>query len=251
MAQQLDRADSVNVHIHPGPVAAQLDPLILLDQAVAQEKLPRAMAKKVRLKMNVLEGAVHRAERASGLRYPPYYVEPVLPLSKTGAEYGQAGVLFARVVPHTATGSLVILVQFTAALVAFGTKGTIEAVAAHEFTHYVELVRKLSTKSVVSDEIATTLYEASYADAERTVPPRDLFSEKSLVSLVSRKFKNELSDSALNKKVGDAWISKGLPIRWVGPEENFVKIPMGMVAATKFDPGVLAKVAELQQKARA
>lgn len=226
-----------------------MDPLILLDQAVAQEKIPRAMAKKVRLKMKVLQGAILRVEKASGLRYPPYYVEPVLPVSRTGSEYGQMGVMFARVVPHTATGSLVILVQFTAALVAFGTKGTIEAVAAHEFTHYVELVRKLSTKDIVSDEVATTLYEASYADAERTVPPKLLFSEKSLVSLISRKFKTELSDPALNKKVEDAWIGKNLPIRWVGPEENRVNIPMGMAASTKFDSGVLAKVAELQKKA--
>jgi hypothetical protein len=232
-----------------GPVANQLDPLILLDQAVAQEKIPRAMAKKVRLKMKILQGAVLRVEKASGLRYPPYYVEPVLPVSKSGSEYGQMGVMFARVVPHTATGSLVILVQFTAALVAFGTKGTIEAVAAHEFTHYVELVRKLSTKDIASDEVATTLYEASYTDAERTVPPKLLFSEKSLVSLISRKFKAELSDPALNKKVGDAWIGKDLPIRWVGPEENRVNVPMRIAASTKFDPGVLAKVAELQKKA--
>ena len=225
-----------------------MDPLVLLDQAVAQEKLPRAMAKKVRLKMNVVQGAVKRVESASGLRYPPYYVEPVLPVSKSGTEYGQMGVLFARVVPTTVTGEVVILVQFSAALVAFGTKATIEAVAAHEFTHFVELVRKLSTRDVVSDEMATTLYEASYADAERTVPPKVLFSEKSLVSLISRKFKNDLSDPALNKKVGDAWIGKNLPVRWVGPEENFLKIPMRMVASTKFDPGVLAKVAELREK---
>ena len=137
--------------MHLGSVAIQLDPLILLDQAVAQEKIPRAMAKKVRLKMSTLQGAVQRVERASGLRFPPYYVEPVLPISRTGAEYGQMGVMFARVVPHTATGTLVILVQFTAALVAFGTKGTIDAVAGHEFTHYFELVRKLSSRDVVSD----------------------------------------------------------------------------------------------------
>jgi len=133
---------------------------VLLDQAVAQEKIPRAIAKKVRLKMPTVEGAVSRVEVASGLRYPPYYIEPILPVSKGGGEYGQMGVLFARVIPMTVTGSLLILVQFTAALVAYGTKATIEAVAAHEFTHYVDLVRRLSTVNVSSDEAATTLYEA-------------------------------------------------------------------------------------------
>jgi hypothetical protein len=227
-----------------------LDPLILLDQAVAQEKVPRAIARKVRLKMKVVQGAVQRVEKATGLRYPPYYIEPVLPVSKTASEYGQMGVLFARVIPTTLSRSVLILIQFTAALVVYGTKGTIEAVAAHEFTHYVDLVRKLSTASVTSDEVATTLYEASYADAERVVPPKLVFSDRPLVSLISRKFKNGLSDQALNKKVGDSWISKNLPIRWVGPEENRVKLPIGVVTSTKFDPAVLAKVAELQEKTR-
>lgn len=227
-----------------------MDPLILLDQAVAQEKLPRAMAKKVRSRMKYLEAAVRRVEKASGLKYPPYYIEPVLPVSKTGGEYGQMGVLFARVIPTTLNGSVLILVQFTAALAAFGTKGTIEAVAAHEFTHYLELVRKLSTTDVVSDESATTLYEAAYADSERLVPPKLIFSDRPLVSLISRKFKDVLADQALNKKVGDAWIAKDLPIRWVGPEDNRVKLPMGAVASTKFDPAVLAKVSQLEEKKR-
>ena len=227
-----------------------MDPLILLDQAVAQEKVPRAIAKKVRLKMKYVLGAVERVEKASGLRYPPYYVEPTLPLSKGGGDFGQMGVLFARVIPTTVTGSVVILVQFTAPLVAYGTKGTIEAVAAHEFTHYVDLVRRLSTKNVASDEVATTLYEASFADAERTVPPRLLFSERALVALVSRKFKNDLTDPALTKKVGEAWIAKNLPIRWIGPEENRVKLPMEAVAGTRFDPAVVSRVAELEEKKR-
>ena len=228
-----------------------MDPLILLDQAVAQGKVPRVMAKKVRTRLGYVQGAVARVERASGLRYPPYYIEPSLPVSKTGAEYGQMGVLFARVIPTAVNGSVLILVQFSAALVAFGTKATIEAVAAHEFTHYIELVRKLSTKDMASDEVATTLYEASYADSERLVPPKLVFSEKALVSLVSRKFKENLSDAALNKKVGESWIGKDLPIRWVGPEENFVKLPMEAVASTRFDPAVLSKVAELQEKTKA
>lgn len=225
-----------------------MDPLILLDQAVAQEKVPRALAKKVRLRLKYLQGAVQRVEKASGLKYPPYYVEPVLPVSKTGTEYGQMGVLFARVIPTTLNGGVLILIQFTAALVAYGTKGTIEAVAAHEFTHYVELVRKLSTANVTSDERATTLYEASYADSERVVPPKRVFADRPLVSLISRKFKDQLVDQALNKKVGDSWIAKELPIRWVGPDDNWVKLPMGAVAATRFDPAVLAKVAELEEK---
>jgi len=200
--------------------------------------------------MDVVQAAVRRTESASGLRYPPYYIEPSLPCSRTGAEYGQMGALFARVIPTTVTGSVVILVQFSAALVAFGTRGTIEAVAAHEFTHYVDLVRKMSTKDIASDEVVTTLYEASFRDAEHTVAPKLIFSEKALVSLVSRKFKDDLVDAALVKKVGDLWVAKNLPIHWVGPEENTLRVPMAVVAASRFDPAVLAKVAEIQKAHR-
>ena len=42
--------------------------------------------------------------------------------------------------------------------------------AAHEFTHYVDLVRRLSTTNVISDEVATTLFEASYADSRKDGP---------------------------------------------------------------------------------
>ena len=208
------------------------------------------MATKVRKKMGVLQGAILRVEKASGLHYPPYYIEPSLPCSKTEAEYGQMGVLFARVIPTTVTGPVVILVQFSAALVAFGTKGTIEAVAAHEFTHYVDLVRKLSTTNVTSDEVVTTLFEASFRDAEHTVPPKLLFSERALVSLISRKFKDDLVDPGLSRKAGDQWVAKDLPIHWVSPDENRLRVPMAVVTKTRFDPAVLAKIAELQKKVR-
>jgi hypothetical protein len=191
---------------------------------------------------------VARVERASGLGYPPYYVEPTLPVSRTTVEFGQMGVLFARVIPTTATGSLSILVQFTAALVAFASKGTLEAVAAHEFTHYVDLVRRLSQTNLVSDERATTLFEATYADSERTVPPSLIFSEKSLASLVKRKFKDGLNDPSLNKKVDEAWIAKNLPVRTASIDENVLRIGIDKAAAAKFDQALLQKISQIESK---
>jgi hypothetical protein len=198
--------------------------------------------------MTYLEGAVKRVEKASGLTYPPYYVEPVLPLQKSHVEYGQMGVLFARVVPTTITGKLAILIQFTAPLVAFGTRSTIEAVAAHEFTHYVDFVRRLSTKDVLSEEGLTTMYESSFADSDRLVPARLLFNERSLVGLVTRKFKNDLVDPALNKKVSESWVGKGLPMRWASPEENRINLGMDVITTASFDPRVLAKIQEIRKR---
>jgi hypothetical protein len=225
-----------------------VNPLVVLNQAEAQGKIPKGIAKKVRSRMNYLSGAIARVERASGLKYPPYYVEPVLPVSQTSAEHGLMGVLFARVIPTTAAGTLSILVQFTAALVAFAPKGTLEAVAAHEFTHYFDLVRRLSQTNVVSDERATTLFEATYADSERTVPPSLIFSEKSLVALVRKKFKDGLNDPSLIKKVEEGWVAKSLPVRTVSIDENVLRVGIEMAATAKYDPALLQKLSQIESR---
>jgi len=183
------------------------DPFVLVDQFAAQGKLKPALVAKVKAKGGYLLGAVGRAEKATGLRYPPYYVEPTLPLAVTSLEYGSVGAFFARVIPTAFEGRLSIIVQFTAPLLLFGTKATVEAVTAHEFTHYVDLVRRLSRTDIVSEERVSTLFEA---------------------------------------KVSKGWIAKGLPTRRVSTEENNVRLDMGMVARTTFDPRLLEKIREME-----
>lgn len=221
---------------------------MLMDQAEQRGTIPKSIAKKAHAKAPSLSEAVKRVEAATGLQYPPFYIEPALPVSKTGAEFGQMGVLFARVIPATVTGNLSIIVQFTAALLVFGSKGTIEAVTAHEFTHYVDLVRRLSRANVLTDERSTTLFESTYSDMEKTVPAKFLFiNDKALVKLVDRKFKNGLVDERLNKQVADKWIEKDLPMRMVPPEENVVRIGMGSVLNAAFDGRVLQRIAQLEE----
>jgi len=226
-----------------------LDPFVLLDQSVSQGRLKASIASRVKAKGKNLTAAVERTEKASGIRYPPYYVEPSLPVATTSVEFGSVGALYARVIPANYEGKLSIIVQFTAPLLLFGLKSTVEAVAAHEFTHYVDLVRKFSRMQLSSDERANTLFEAGYADEERIVEPSLVFpSDKKLVSLVKKKFAAGLVDEKLNDKVAKGWIEKGLPTRRVAPEENVVSVDVGAIANANFDPMVIAKIAELEGK---
>jgi hypothetical protein len=219
------------------------DPFILVDQFAAKGKLKPALVAKVKARGAYLLGAVARVEKATGIRYPPYYVEPTLPLAVTSVEYGSVGAFFARVIPTAFEGRISIIVQFTAPLLLFGTKGTVEAVAAHEFTHYVDLVRRLSRTDMVSEERVSTLFEAGYADEERVVSPSKVFAkDKPLARLVAKKFTPNLSDPALDDKVSKGWVSKGLPTRRVATEENNVRLDMAMVARTKFDPSLLERI---------
>ncbi|MDG7021410.1 MAG: hypothetical protein JRN23_05730 [Nitrososphaerota archaeon] len=223
------------------------DPFVALDQFVAQGRLKPALAAKVKARGKYLAGAVARVEKATGLRYPPYYVEPTLPVAVTSAEYGSVGAFFARVIPAFFEGRVSIIVQFTAPLVLYGAKGTIEAVAAHEFTHYVDLVRRLSGMSIVSEERATTLFEAGYADEERTISPAKVFAkDKPLARLVARKFTPNLTDPKLDEKASGSWVGKGLPTRRVSTEENNVRLDMEAVARTRFDPSLLERIAAME-----
>lgn len=224
-----------------------MNPFVLVDQAAAQGKIAPGIVKRIKAKSGTLEGAVRRVEKASGLAYPPYYIEPSLPLATSSIEFGSIGALYARVIPATPDGRLVIVVQFTAPLLMFGLKGTVEAVAAHEFTHYVDLVRRFSSMQVTSDERAGTLFESEYADEERVIDPALIFAgEKSLASLVKRKFKAGLSDEKLNEKVAKGWIDKSLPTRRVAPEENTVNVSVASIARANFDPMVLSKIKEIE-----
>jgi hypothetical protein len=223
-----------------------LDPFVLLDQSISQGKLKPAIGTRIKAKGKYIFGAVDRVERASGIRYPPYYVEPSLPVATTSAEFGSVGALYARVIPANFEGRLSIIVQFTAPLLLFGLKGTIEAVAAHEFTHYVDLVRRFSRMQISSDERASTLFEAGYADQERVVDPSLVLSkDKKLVALVKKRFAAGLVDQKLNDKVAKGWIEKGLPTKRVNPEENVVSVNVESIASANFDPLVIAKIAEL------
>jgi hypothetical protein len=223
------------------------DPFVLVDQFVAQGRLKAAVGAKVKGRAKYLLGAVGRVENATGLKYPPYYVEPTLPLAVTSLEYGSVGAFFARVIPTAFEGKISIIVQFTAPLLLFGTKGTIEAVTGHEFTHYVDLVRRLSRMSFISDERVSTLFEAGYADEERVVSPSKVFAkDRPLARLVEKKFTPNLTDPSLDEKVSKGWIAKGLPTRRVTTEENNVRLDMAMVARTRFDPTLLKRIAAME-----
>ncbi len=223
------------------------DPFVLMDQFAAQGKLKPALAAKVKAKAGNLSGAIARVEKATGLRYPPYYVEPTLPLAVTSVEYGSVGAFFARVIPTPFEGKVSIIVQFTAPLLLFGTKLTVTAVAAHEFTHYVDLVRRLSGTSIISEERVSTLFEAGYADEERVVSPSKVFAkDKPLARLVDKRFTPNLTDPKLDDKVSKAWVAKGLPTRRVTTEENNVRLDMTMVARTRFDPALLERIRAME-----
>lgn len=195
---------------------------------------------------NVVEG-VQSVEKASGIRYPPYYVEPVLTVvPATGNVPDGLGVLYARTIPVEFEGTVRVVVEISAPLVLFATKATMKLVLAHEFLHYVELVKNFVSMDIVSQITASTIFEERFTDSSRAVDPARVFSSKKLVRDLGRKTSVGLDDPKLNEKCNDKWISKGMPMRRLAMGSNQVSISVQAIGHSKFDPKVIELVSRIR-----
>lgn len=195
----------------------------------------------------VVVSGINRIEKASGMNFPLAYVEPSVVI--TNSSSFNYGILFARTIPVISGEHLKVVIQITAPLVAYGLKGTIHAILAHEFLHYLELIRKVSKMDLLSDEISGNLFEGIYSDTQRLFDPRAVFDDKTLLLHITKKFPEGFKDYKLEDKVVKFWIEKKLPAINITLDTNVVKLPANVIANTKIDPNLVSKLDELEQKA--
>jgi len=227
-----------------------LDPLQRFNDINIRNKIPKSIFSKITKRMQYVEEGVKRIELISGIKYPQYYIEPILPISITSLEVGKYGALFARTIPTTTIQGVTIIVQLSAALIVFGNKGTIHGILAHEFLHYFEFVRRFTKMNNLSDEIVDTIFESQYADAERLYKPNLIFKDKSkgpaLIKLMRKKFKDHAVNTKLNNKTQNLWINKGLPTAKINPSTNIARISVSAITNTIFDPMVKQRINEIE-----
>ncbi|MDA4110981.1 MAG: hypothetical protein OK439_00470 [Thaumarchaeota archaeon] len=225
--------------------AKGVDVLDALFKVENTDLLPTKLKKRIALKMkNVLSG-VSEIEKLSGLRYPAYYIEPVLTVTVSQDNIDGMGVLYARTIPVDKQGMVEIVVQLTAPLLLYSTKSTMKLVLGHEFLHYLELVRNFS-KGLLSTQLTTdSIYEEEFADSARGVEPSRIFKDKKIVKDLKKTLSKGLSDEKLNEKCRINWIEKGLPMARIPMARNQVKLSMESVLRSRFDPNAVKIVSEL------
>ena len=224
-----------------------MDPLQKVHEAHKNGLLPDKTHSLIVERFPVVVSGINRIEKASGMNFPLAYVEPSVVITNTSSF--NYGILFARTIPVISGERLEVVIQITAPLVAYGLKGTIHAILAHEFLHYLELIRKVSKMDLVSDEISGNLFEGIYSDTQRLFDPRAVFDDKTLLLHITKKFPEGFKDYKLEDKVVKFWIEKKLPAINITLDTNIVKIPSGVIASTKIDPKLEAKLDELQVNA--
>ena len=165
-----------------------MNPLLKVREAFHNGVLPKKEYSLIVKRFPIVVSGITRIEKASGVDFPMAYVEPSITISSSGTNSFEYGILFARTIPVVVKNTLQVVIQISAPLVAYGLKGTIHAILAHEFLHYLELMRKISNMELISDEISTNLFENVYADSEKLFEPRAVFTDKTLLLHITKVF---------------------------------------------------------------
>ena len=225
-----------------------LNPLLKVKQAYQDGSLPEKEYSLIIKRFPIVISGINRIESASGVNFPIAYVEPSVAISSSSRNSFEFGLLFARTIPVVTKNNLQIVIQVSAPLVAYGLKGTIHAILAHEFLHYLELIRRISKMELLSDEISVNLFENVYADNERLFEPRAVFNDKTLLSHITKKFPAGFRDYKLEDKVIKYWIEEKLPTTKIMLDTNTAKLSTELISKMKLNPKLVSKIESFELK---
>ena len=179
--ENLDHPNQINLFTFNPCRKEILDPLVRLKDTYQKGVIPQDVYDLTIERFPITVAGINRIEKASGIKYPVAYVEPSLVLSSANSNSYEFGILFARTIPVMFEERFQVVIQISAPLVAYGLKGTIHAILAHEFLHFLELIRKISKMELLSDEISGNLFENVYSDETRLFEPRAVFKDRNFV----------------------------------------------------------------------
>lgn len=225
-----------------------LDPLLRVHESYKNAKIPQKIHSLIVKRFEIVLEGIKRIEKASGINFPLAYIEPSVVVSHPSPGSFDYGILFARTLPVITNEKLNIIIQITGPLVAYGLKGTIHAILAHEFLHYLELLKRISKMDILSDELTGNLFESKYSDSTRLFEPRAVFNDKTLLLHITKKFPEGFRDYKLEDKVVKMWIEKNLPAIHITMDTNITKIPATILANTKLDPIMAGKLEQIEKK---
>ena len=225
-----------------------MDPLVRFRDAHSKGLIPDDIYDLTLKRFPLVVAGINRIEKASGIQYPVAYVEPSLVLSSPNSNSYEYGILFARTIPVMFEEKFQVVIQITAPLIAYGLKGTIHAILAHEFLHFLELVRKISKMELISDEISGNLFENVYSDETRLFEPKAVFKDRVLLDHITKKFPAGFRDYKLEDKTIKFWADRDLPKSNISLDTNNVKLSVESLSKIKLDSKFISKIEQLEEK---
>ena len=209
--------------------------------------LPQSIYELIQKRFQLVIDGIDRIEKASSIKFPIYYVDPSIIVTGNTNSL-DVGILYARTIPLIVNDNVQVVIQVSAPLVAYGLKGTIHAILAHEFLHYLELVTRLSNTELLSDEISSNLFENVYSDNTRLLEPRSVFNDLTLISHITKRFPSGFRDYKLEDKVLKFWIQSKLHVSKISLDTNTIKLDAGKLSNIKFDELLLQQLEIIKTK---
>ncbi len=226
---------------------SNMDPLEKLSESLKKGIIPQSTFDLIQKRFQLVLDGILRIEKASSIKYPIMYVDPSIIVTGNTNSF-DVGLLYARTIPLIVNNSIHVVIQVSAPLVAYGLKGTIHAILAHEFLHYLELVTRLSKSELLSDEISSNLFENVYSDNTRLLEPRSVFNDNMLISHITKRFPSGFRDHKLEDKVIKFWIEQKLPISKITLDTNTIKLDASQMLNVKFDEILLQQLEIIKTK---
>jgi len=224
-----------------------MNPLEKVSQSFDNKIMPEAVYDLIQKRFHLVTDGIKRIEKASSIKYPIAYVDPSIIVSGSSNSL-DVGILYARTIPLIVSNSIQVVIQISAPLVAYGLKGTIHAILAHEFLHYLELVTRISNAELLSDEISSNLFENVYSDNTRLLEPRSVFTDNTLLSHITKRFPSGFRDYKLEDKVIKFWIEQKLPVSKITLDTNTIKLNATQLSNIKFDELLLQQLEIIKTK---
>ncbi len=224
-----------------------MNPLNKVTQSFENGTIPKETYELILKRFPLVIDGIKRIEKASSINYPVAYVDPSIIVSGNSNSL-DIGILYARTIPLIVNDSVQVVIQISAPLIAYGLKGTIHAILAHEFLHYLELVTRLSNSELLSDELSSNLFENVYSDNTRLLEPRSVFSDATLLSHITKRFPSGFHDYKLEYKVMKFWIEKKLPASKISLDTNTIKLNVEQLSNIKFDELLLQQLEIIKTK---
>lgn len=225
-----------------------MDPLFKLKESFEHGLISQDTFALIKKRFPLVISGIDRIEKASKINYPIAYVEPSVTVSQQDSNSFQYGILFARTIPLIIDEKLQVVIEISAPLVAYGLKGTIHAILAHEFLHYLELIHRVSKMGIVSDEVSSNIFENVYADETRLFEPRAVFNDRTLLLHITKKFPAGFRDYKLEDKTLKFWIEKELPKTNISLDRNITKLSAQTLAKITLNPNFVERLDEMEQK---
>lgn len=103
---------------------------------------------------------------------------------------------------------------------------------------------------MLSDEVSGNIFESVYADETRLFEPRAVFNDRTLLNHITKRFPAGFRDYKLEDKVMKYWVDKNLPKTNVLLDSNTIKLSAESLSKIKFDPKLLEKLDQLEEKSK-